>query len=310
MIKDDDLSVVNLWPTELASEINQSYFKWSQPNSNIVLDFHGDPSKAKLCVLSDGNHHMALQEVVQKFLTVNPDVEEIFYSTTPPRILSQIVHTGGMQLGNLSLGIKPHIVISPKNSLAQLQAESYIKQSRPFMNNRGCVLLVNNDNPKNISGVADLLRDDIKLFISNPDTESVSFNNYRDTLVSVCNSQGLNGELLKERLTNGHESVVHGEQIHHREALHSFLHGEVDVAILYYHLALRYTRILPDNFAIVQLRDLADENAAVKDVSENTIYAGMVGDGGEWGRPFFDFLFSQEVTDIYTHHGLLRSEGA
>jgi len=301
------LSIANIWPAELASDINQSYFKWSQANSNIVLDFHGDPSKAKLSLLSDGNHHMALHEVVQKFLKVNPDVEDIFYSTTPPRILYQILQTGGVQLGNLSLGIKPHVVLSPKNIFTQLQSEAYVSQARPFMNNRGCVLLVRSGNPKNIVGVADLLRDDIKLFISNPETENVSFNNYRDTIVTVCNSQGLDGERVKEMLTNGHESVIHGEQIHHREALHSLLNDEVDIAVLYYHLALRYTRIMPDYFTIVPIQDLADENATLKDLSENTIHTGIVGNGGEWGRLFYDFLFSQEVTDIYTHHGLVRS---
>lgn len=300
------METADIWPPELTSDINQSYFKWSQPNSNIALDFHGNPLKAKLCLLSDGNHHMALEEVVKRFLIANPDVVDIFYSTTPPRILYQVLQAGGVLLGNLSLSIKPHVVLSPNKMLSQLESESYVSQSRPFMNNRGCVLLVKSGNAKNISGLGDLLRNDIKLFISNPETETVSFNNYRDCLVTVCSSMGLDSELLNERLTNGHKTVIHGEQIHHREALVSLLNDEVDVAILYYHLALRYTRIFPDYFTIVPVQDMVDESIIKKELSENTIYAGMVGYGGEWGRQFYDFLFSQEVTDIYTRHGLLR----
>ena len=174
------------------------------------------------------------------------------------------------------------------------------------MNNCGCVLLVKDGNPKNISGVSDLLRGDIKLFISNPVTETVSFNNYLDALIRVCHSKGLDGEVLKQNLTNGHETVIHGEQIHHREALVCLLNGEVDVAVLYYHLALHYSRIWPNYFNIVQIQNITDQSVAKKGASENTIYAGMIGDGGEWGKLFYDFLFSQEVTDIYTCHGLLR----
>jgi hypothetical protein len=57
---------------------------WSQPESNLVLDFHGDPLNADLVVFSDGNHHMALEPSLQAFKEIHPQVGEIFYATTPP----------------------------------------------------------------------------------------------------------------------------------------------------------------------------------------------------------------------------------
>ena len=54
------------WPPELVIG-EEDVEPWCQPGSNRVLDFHGDPIKAGLVVLSDGNHHMALLECLKVF---------------------------------------------------------------------------------------------------------------------------------------------------------------------------------------------------------------------------------------------------
>ena len=47
--------------------------------------------------------------------------------------------------------------------------------------------------------------------------------------------------------------VEYGERIHHREAPQAIMDGRADVAIVYYHLALGYTRIFPSLFEMVPL---------------------------------------------------------
>jgi len=67
--------------------------QWHQPVSNRVLDFHGDPIKANLVVFSDGNHHMALLHSLKAFHHEMPQVDDIFYATTPPLGL---INDGGL----------------------------------------------------------------------------------------------------------------------------------------------------------------------------------------------------------------------
>jgi len=110
------------WPNETARPRNHEEPGFSQPGSNICLDFHGDPMRARLVVFSDGNHHMALQETLRAFLLKFPEVEDVFYVTTPPRVALQMLQAGCLNIGNLRLSVTPHVFISPSAVLDQLIA--------------------------------------------------------------------------------------------------------------------------------------------------------------------------------------------
>ncbi len=179
------------WPIEASRADYRDGFGWNQPGSNLCLDFHGDPLTAKLVVFSDGNHHMALEACCQTFLKRHPDVGDIFYATTPPRVILESVLQGGMMLGNLRLNVMPHVFISPENILDKLVSEKQIVSHRVFARSCGNVLLVKKGNPKAISGIADLLRDDVHLTISNPVTETASYDVYKKTLLDIAHEQGL-----------------------------------------------------------------------------------------------------------------------
>ncbi|WP_455217196.1 substrate-binding domain-containing protein, partial [Kaarinaea lacus] len=66
-----------------------------------------------------------------------------------------------------------------------------------------------------------------------------------------------------------------------------------------------YTRIFPEYFEILsldgsgELPPLPGSNPVT-----TTYYAGVIGDGGKWGRAFVDFLQSKTAQEIYTRHGL------
>jgi len=80
--------------------------------------------------------------------------------------------------------------------------------------------------------------------------------------------------------------------------------GIVYAAIVYYHLALRYMRIFPEDFDLIPLGGAVN----VPDPEPGNVvgftHAGLIGDGGPWGRRCLDFLFSSPVADIYAQHGL------
>ena len=270
---------------------------WSQPGTNLLLDFHGDPYRSDLVVLSDGNHHMALEAALQLFRDRNPAVGEIFYATTPPGPIIKLLRTGRLKIGNVILSVNPHLFLSPPQVLDRLVEGGFIAHHRPFMKNRGSTLLVKKGNPKRISGVGDLTRPDVRLFLSNPHTERVSYQGYVDTLKAMAAREGCDLAFLET--TDNSDKIFFGQAMHHREAPEAVAAGIADAAIVYHHLALRYVRIFPERFEMVPLGE-ADDPANVI----GHTHAALVGDGGRWGQSCLDFLFCPDVARIYAEHGL------
>jgi len=285
------------WPYEGALPAVQETPRFAQAGSNICLDFHGDPVRAKLVVFSDGNHHMALQETLRGFVAAYPAVDDIFYLTTPPRVALQALRAGCLHVGNLQLSVQPHVFISPPAILDQLVVEGRMPAHRPFMRSTGIVLLVKKGNPKSISGISDLQRDDVRLFLSNPTTETVSYQTYTDCLRRLAIHGGHTLDFLAQ---HDPAKLTYGESIHHREAPQCLADERADVAVVYYHLALRYQRIFPDLF------DFVWPSGALGDQGCDTsqFNCGLIGDGGVWGAKLLDFLLGGEVASIYRSHGL------
>jgi hypothetical protein len=275
---------------------------WYQAASNRVLDFHGDPVEARLVVFSDGNHHMALRDALRAFYEAHPDVRDICYATTPPYPIIRMLKAGAIRLGNLTLRLRPHVFISPPHVLDGLQQEGLVHTHRRLARNQGSVLLIMAGNPKQIRSMADLMRDDVHLFISNPETESVSHQGYRQTLQGLAARQGLQAEDF-ERSVFGPSAIL-GQRIHHREAPQALADGRADAAIVYYHLALRYTRIFPGLFDFIPLGGTKEAPEPHEENRISEISLGLIGDGGPWGRRFEAFMFSRPAADLYAAHGL------
>ncbi|MEW6669274.1 MAG: substrate-binding domain-containing protein [Thermodesulfobacteriota bacterium] len=290
------------WPEEQAGE-NSRFLRWVHPGSNICLDFHGDPSKAQLVVFSDGNHHMALRDCLDLFLQRNIGLSQVFYATTPPGPLVDMLRNGGLKMGNLVLRVSPHVFISPPEVLDRLVADGFMAGHIPFVRNRGNVLLVKKGNPKRIHGVSDVMRGDVRLFLSNPETEKASFTAYYNTLKALASGLNANQDFPDGKIAQG--QVLFGSRIHHREAPQAVADDRADVAVVYYHLALRYVRIFPSLFELVPLGGTASHPQPVAGNSIGLTHAGLVGDGGEWGAAFTRFLSTRAVGEIYAHHGLL-----
>jgi ABC-type molybdate transport system substrate-binding protein len=289
------------WPSERVLDDSRS-LAWYQPQCNLVLDFHGDPLKAKLVVFSDGNHHMALLPSLKAFYAANPELDDIFYATTPPGPLVAMMKAGGLHLGNLTLSITPHVFISPPHVLELLQSYGFVRSYMFMARNQGSVLLIQHGNPKGITGIQDLMRPDVRLFISHPDTESVSHQGYRKTLESMAVHQGISAWDFIEEVFG--RTQVKGKRIHHREAPEAVASGSADAAIVYYHLAIYYNRIFPETFAIIPLGGTVDHPEPAPENQITEIHIGIVDNGGPWGMHFIDFMLSRAVADIYADHGL------
>ncbi|MBI5790988.1 MAG: substrate-binding domain-containing protein [Rhodocyclales bacterium] len=289
------------WPRETAGAGDAAGAGFIQPASNICLDFHGDPLRARLVVASDGNHHMALRDVLAAFLAAHPAVGDIFYSTTPPSVALQWLDKGHIDVGNLRLSARPHVLISPPAVLDRAIAGGHIDGYRPFMRSRGLALLVRKGNPKGVRGAGDLLRADVRLFLSNPVREKVSHAVYRQGLQNLAASQGVALHFLDDPSALADTAkLVLGAAIHHREAPQALADGVADVAVVFYHLALRYQRIFPEAFELVRPEPWSEDQAG----ETGRTACGLVGDGGAWGGELLGFLATDSVTQIYRSHGL------
>lgn len=289
------------WPVEAALPLLPGG-DLRHPDSNIVLDFHGDPLRARLTVFSDGNHHMALEESLAAFLAGNPGAVDVFYATTPPRILLDGLAKGAVRVGNLALSVRPHVFIGPPDILDQAIASGDMASHRPFAESRGNVLLIRRGNPKNITGLADTLRPDVRLALSNPTTEAASHGVYRHTILDLAKAEGQDVKRYRRLLDE--DGFVTSTLIHHREIPQILADDLADVSVVYFHLALRYARIFGDLFEIVPLSPLAGDTAAT-DANHTTRYhIGLIGDGGEWGPALLDFMTGTAAAEIYDRHGL------
>jgi len=292
------------WPPEAAKYPDDTVRSFTASGSNLALDFHGDPATANLAVFSDGNHHMALEASVRAFLIANPDVLDVFYTTTPPAPLVDALKGDGLALGNLRISRKPDVFIGPGKILDGLVKANLMVQHVPFAESRGNVILVQKGNPKNISSISDLLSEDVTLACSNPVTEKASYTVYAEAAIGMAKKAGLDGDAIVKKLATAGAKTIHSQIIHHREVPELIAAKHADAAIIYYHLALRYTRIFPDIFEFVDIAGvLSGDRSPMNPTTQYHI--GLISDGGQWGKHFVSFMQSDTAQSLYEEHGLL-----
>ncbi len=283
------------WPRENAIEPDLECTTWFHPSSNYCLDFHGDPKVSELKVFSDGNHHMALEETLESFRS-SRRLMSVFYCTTPPKVYLDWMEHDSIEIGNLRLSVTPDIVISPDDIMEKLIARRRVSRAAVFAQSRGNSFLVRKGNPKGIREVRDLLRDDVRLFLSNPVTESASHMVYRETLERSAVKEGLDCNAIGDLLESGGKALF-GDLIHHREAPQAVADGRADVAVVYDHLALRYIRIFPEVFERMPLAE-GEHNVTTR-------YAiGLANETIKVACDAFEYFLSDTARSIYQHHGL------
>lgn len=284
------------WPRENTDKNNIAASRWFHASSNLCLDFHGDPSGAPLRVFSDGNHHMALEDALEAFRK-RQGLTSLFYCTTPPKVYLDWIDTGGIELGNLLLTAKPEVVIGPVDIIMSLADKQAVSEFKVFAQSVGNDLLVTKGNPLGIYAVSDLFRDDVRLFMSNPQTEKASYSVYRSTIEAMSENTIVDTHAIT-KLLDPNGRTYFGSLIHHREAPQCLADGHADVALIYSHLALRYCRIFPEYFERVEL-DRSSHNLTTR-------YAiGLMDKDNRLARDLIEYFSGPDVANIYRQHGLL-----
>ena len=106
-------------------------------------------------------------------------------------------------------------------------------------------------------------------------------------------------------------SWVSGKRIMHREQPWAINAGKADASVIFYHLALYFTRVFPDKFEIVPLGGTADKPIPVIGNKVGVLQAVRI--KGDWNKKqlkareaLMKAFASGDFTDILTKHGIRR----
>ena len=230
-------------------------------HADTVLDVIGRISALpSLVIFTEGNHLMVLSsdDIVGAFPSwarslpqyVDLDLTNIILVTFPQPILVQMMRTGGIALGNLTLdvsrssGFYPDIFMGYPEPLRQLRRLRAIEQqARFFCKNRGVALLVRKGNPLGIDNLLDVARTGARIAL--PDSGDVR---------AKCRAAA--DELLGKRAADALfaaeiPSFPGRLGIMHRDLPEMIARGYADVAFTWYHLVSYWARIFPNQFEFV-----------------------------------------------------------
>src|SRR6202051_570549 len=265
---------------------------------------------ASLVIFTEGNHLMVLlsEDIVGAFPSwakLQPqyaalDLENGVVVTVPQPVVVQMVRSGGLALGNLTLdvsrksGFYPDIVMGGPDPLQQLRKLGVIEpQARYFSKNRGLALLVRKGNPFGIRGLTDVARSGARL--AQPDVvEAGSRARYRAAVDELIGKSAADAFFATEV-----EHFPGRIGITHRDVPEMIARGYADVGITQYHLISYWTRIFPNHFELVPVA--GGERFFVKIAFGRTI---------DPLRPralkaFEEFFFSR-ARDVYPRYDLAR----
>src|SRR5215468_8297596 len=216
-----------------------------------------------LVIFTEGNHLMVLlsDDIVGAFPSwakaqpqyADLDLGNIVVVTVPQPVVVQMIRTGGIALGNLTLdvsrksGFYPDIVMGGPDPLRELRKLGVIEpQVRFFSKNRGLALLVRKGNPLGIHGLTDVARTGARIALPAAVNEAGSRPRYRAAVDEPIGKSAADAFFAAEvSHFPGRLGIVH------RDFPEMVARGYADVALTQYHLISYWARIFPNHFELV-----------------------------------------------------------
>jgi len=276
-------------------------------HTDTVLDIVGRiGTPPSLVIYSEGNHLMALLsgEIVGAFpawAKARPEyadlnLDNVVVVTLPQPIVVEIVRTGAIALGSLTLemsrasGLYPDIVMGGPAPLQELRKLGVLEaQARYFSRNRGRALLVRKGNPLGVHGLADVARTGARV----AQADAVEAGARAGNRAAI---EGLVGKSAADAFFAREVEHFPGRLgITHRDVPEMIARGYADVGLTQYHLISYWTRIFPNHFELVPIAGA--ERFPVKIAFSRVV-------NPEHPRPlkaFEEFFFSR-ARDVYPRY--------
>lgn len=265
-------------------------FDFTVQGIDNVPDLHGSPVGADLVVFAAGNQFMVMPELMRAFRAAHPEVKRIFYETLPPGIEAQQMARGSIEFGNLIIDVKPDVFMSGLRRMKTEQAAGVVTSFEAYATNV-LAIEVAHGNPKGITSLADLGRDDIRVSMPNPAWEGVAMQ--IEASYVKAGGAALDAQIMHAKVAAGTTILTH---IHHRETALNILNGKADAGPVWLSEALYQKRIGNpiDSVAIPAAQNATAiyVDAVVRDAPHPAA-----------ARAFVDFVSSPEAAAIYRTYG-------
>jgi hypothetical protein len=297
-----------VWPviTELPTGIRSF-----AGHTNTVLDIVGRiGTPPSLVIFSEGNHLMVLlsEEIAGAFpgwAKAQPQyadltLDNVVVVTMPQPIVVQMVRTGAIALGNLTLdvsrasGLYPDIVMGGSAPLRELRKLGVLEpQARYFSKNRGRALLVRKGNPLGIHGLADVARVGARVAQADAVEAGARAGN-RAAIEGLIGKSAADAFFAKEV-----EHFPGRLGITHRDVPEMLARGYADVGLTQYHLISYWTRTFPNHFELVPITG-ADRFPV------NIAFGRIIGPPRPRAVKAFEEFFFSRARDVYPRYDFAR----
>jgi len=285
-------------PTELPWEkpkLEGKHFKVDGINN--LPDLHGDIIDPQLVVFFAGNQYMVVEELMDEFKKENPDVERIYFQTLPPGIEAEQYEKGALVIGNLRIETKPDILTAGHGRIAGYKNDKgWFNNIYDYARNR-LAIMVYKDNPKNISSLNDLGKDDINVSMPNPDWEGIA-----TPIQKAYVNEG--GEDLKNRIMQDKKdnNTTFLTKMHHRQTPLRIMRKESDAGPVWYTETYYHAKMKNHPIAMVEIPDSVNEYV--------TYTAGVFKDAPhpDIAEKFIKFLTEGKGQEVYKKYGFLPPE--
>ena len=273
------------WPQE--DEVTVPYL--TQFVANDINDLHGDVT-CDLIISTPGNYHMALRDAMKgrsdlKLVGLQKQVKEAYdvsvcWTTSPP-IALQHIPAEDVQFKNIHVKGRPALAMGPGGVMDKLVSKGLVdeKTRKPFLRNKGNVILARADAAKKIKTVCDL-SGKTRVVTPNPELEPGSFGNFSGTIFNVadqndfgCDATKLFNGIFSQDVSkidtssfanpydingvlkvfgvdkNGRKKTaapkwVASSRIMHRDIPYALCHNEADAGGIFYHQAVYLKNVL------------------------------------------------------------------
>ncbi|MDP4285836.1 MAG: substrate-binding domain-containing protein [Bacteroidota bacterium] len=271
------------WNTPPESKLN-----FTVPGVDNIPDLFGDITDPQLVVFFAGNQFMCVDDLITAFKTEHPQYQRIFVETLPPGILAKQIKYGSLVVGNLRIQLKPDIYTAGKGRIAQ--TPEWFTSTEIYAKNK-LAIIVQKGNPKNIKGLKDLGRNDVRVSMPNPEWEGIG--RQIEEAYIKAGGENLKNEIMNNKVKDSSTFLTH---IHHRQSPMRILYNQSDAAPVWITEG-NYQKMIGHPIESIKIPD--SENIEVKYV------AGQLKDAPhpQAAKDFMKFLVSNTAKKIYMKYG-------
>lgn len=258
--------------------------------------------KAGLVLWLAGNQFFAMDDVVHAFQKNHPGTT-VGLITLPPGLLLQAIKTGGWIYGDMAYRGLPDVYASVNlGHLKQLKAAGTMESYMVYMHNELQIMVAKN-NPKKITGIKDLVREDVRTSMPNPINEGIMQFYIRKVLERHGLWQAISGgkECVSCQTTKNNWFTA----VHNRETPDRIKAGQTDAGVVWKTEVLEARRAGADIDAV----ELPDEDSLRSEVAY-VIGALNASPHRKEAEAFLDFLRTPAGQDAYAKFGFVKATGA